>query len=202
MTLKYLLSKLIKKSRLASIINSSVHATSKIEPGSNFVESSMDKHSFCGYDNEITHTEIGAFCSIGNNVKIGGGEHPYHWVSTSPVFYSGRDSVKKKFSEFDRNENLKTIIGNDVWIGQNSLVKQGVTIGHGAIIGMGSIVTRDVLPYMIVAGNPAKKIKSRFSEKIIEDLLVSKWWNLNESKLTTLSTEIKDPELFLKKLNE
>lgn len=202
MTIKYLFSKLIKKSKLASIKNSKIHASSKIEPGTLFVNSCMDKHSFCGYDNEIIDSQIGSFCSIGNNVKIGGGEHPYNWVSTSPVFYNGRDSVRAKFSEFDRNPVQTSTIGNDVWIGQNSLVKQGITIGHGAIIGMGSVVTKDVEPYAIVAGVPAKKIKYRFSEKIVKDLLDSKWWNLDDKTLKEVAKDIKNPEKFLEELKK
>ena len=162
----------------------------------------MNKHSFCGYDNEIINTKIGSFCSIGNHVKIGGGEHPYSWVSTSPVFYKGRDSVKAKFSEFDRVEIRTTIIGNDVWVGQNSLIKQGITIGHGAIIGMGSVVTKDVEPYSIVAGVPAKKIKLRFSEDLISKLIKSKWWDLKENELNKAAENIKDPIKFLDSINE
>lgn len=202
MTIKYILSKIIKKFRFSSVKNSTVHSTSKVESGTLFVDSSMDKHSFCGYDNEIINTNIGSFCSIGNDVKIGGGEHPYEWVSTSPVFYSGRDSVKAKFSEFDRKPLLTTTVGNDVWIGQNSLIKQGVNIGHGAIVGMGSVVTKNVDPYTIVAGIPAKKIKLRFEKEIIEELLKSKWWSIDEAKLKTLSQNIKDPVMFLKKIKE
>ena len=202
MKIKYLISKLIKKSRLSSVKNSSIHSSSKIESGTLFVNSSMNKHSFCGYDNEIINTKIGSFCSIGNHVKIGGGEHPYSWVSTSPVFYKGRDSVKAKFSEFDRDEIRTTFIGNDVWIGQNSLIKQGIKIGHGAIIGMGSVVTKDVEPYSIVAGVPAKKIKLRFSEDLISKLIKSKWWDLKEDELTKAAENIKNPIKFLESINK
>ena len=202
MKIKYLISKLIKKSRLSSVKNSSIHSSSKIESGTLFVNSSMNKHSFCGYDNEIINTKIGSFCSIGNHVKIGGGEHPYSWVSTSPVFYKGRDSVKAKFSEFDRDEIRTTFIGNDVWIGQNSLIKQGINIGHGAIIGMGSVVTKDVEPYSIVAGVPAKKIKLRFSEDLISKLIKSKWWDLKEDELNKAAENIKNPIKFLESINK
>jgi len=200
MKIKYLVSKLIKKSRLSSVKNSSIHSSSKLESGTLFVNSSMGKHSFCGYDNEIINTKIGSFCSIGNNVKIGGGEHPYDWVSTSPVFYKGRDSVKAKFSEFKRNEILTTTIGNDVWVGQNSLIKQGVKIGHGSIIGMGSVVTKDIEPYTIVGGVPAKKIKLRFSEDIISQLIKSQWWELKENELKEVAKNIKNPKKFIESL--
>lgn len=119
----------------------------------------MDRYSFCGYNCEMINVEIGSFCSIANGVVIGGEMHPLEWISTSPVFYEGRDSIDMKFSEHKRKKGLKTIIGHDVWIGQNSLIKQGIKIGNGAVIGMGSVVTKDVAPYSIVAGNPTKLIK-------------------------------------------
>lgn len=89
------LAKFLKKIRLRSITNSFIDSTSKVEAGSTIVNSSFDKYSFCGYDCQIINTTIGSFCSIANNVIIGGAMHPIHWVSTSPVFYKGRDSVKK-----------------------------------------------------------------------------------------------------------
>lgn len=114
---EYYLSKILKKARLKSVVNSQIHRTSKVESGSNVVSVKMDRYSFCGYDCEIVNTEIGAFCSIANDVRIGGAMHPLEWVSTSPVFYRGRDSVKKKFVEFNRPTDKRTVIGNDVWLG-------------------------------------------------------------------------------------
>lgn len=198
----YIYSKIFKKIRGASIKNSKIHSSSKVEAGSSFINSNMDKHSFCGYDCDINNAEIGAFCSIANGVIIGGGAHPIDWASTSPVFYSGRDSVKKKFSEFNRSKPLKSYIGSDVWIGQNCIIKQGINIGHGAVIGMGSIVTKDVKPYEIVAGNPAKLIRYRFNESICEKLNASKWWELEEQVLEKIAIKIRDPEIFLKLLDE
>ena len=161
----------------------------------------MDKHSFCGYNCDINHAKIGKFCSIANNVIIGGGKHPIKWTSTSPVFYEGRDSVKTKFSEHKREPVSSTIIGHDVWIGQNVIIKQGVCIGTGSVIGMGSIVTKDVAPYTIVAGNPAKLLRNRFDEIIITNLMQSEWWDMDEKRLNRLSKYIKEPELFLKKIS-
>jgi acetyltransferase-like isoleucine patch superfamily enzyme len=197
----YFWAKFFKKIQGSAIKNSNISNSSKVEAGSLFVNSSMDRHSFCGYNCEIINTQIGSFCSIANNVKIGGGEHPIDWVSTSPVFYFGRDSVKAKFSEFKRPEPSITKIGSDVWIGQNTLIKQGVEVGVGAIIGMGSIVTKNVPPYAIVAGNPAKLIRYRFDDELISELLKSQWWNLDETKIFISSQNIKDPKKFLKILN-
>ncbi|WP_081610489.1 CatB-related O-acetyltransferase [Mariniradius saccharolyticus] len=198
MMLVYYWSKILKKLRGAAIKNSTIDPSSKIESGSHIVNTQMGKHSFCGYDCEIINCEIGSFCSIANGVVIGGGSHPIDWVGTSPVFYEGRDSVKAKFSTFSRVAPKKTTVGHDVWIGQNALIKQGVSIGTGAVIGMGSVVTKDVPPYAIFAGNPAKLVRFRFDEIIIERLLSSKWWELDEDTLTRAAVHIKDPLAFLK----
>ncbi|KAB0461087.1 CatB-related O-acetyltransferase [Vibrio kanaloae] len=131
---------------------------------------------------------------------IGGGQHPIKWVSTSPVFYKGRDSVAKKFSEYERDNIKNTIIGNDVWIGQNVVIKQGVNVGNGAVVGMGSIVTKDVPPYAIVGGNPARLIRMRFSKDVLESINASKWWDLPDERIQELSEHIRNPKLFLENI--
>jgi len=196
--LMYYWSKILKKLRGSAIKNSSINKFSKIESGTSFVNSSMDKYSFCGYNCEISHCEIGSYVSIANNVIIGGGVHPMDWVGMSPVFYIGRDSVKKKFSSFERLPPTTTIIGNDVWIGNNVLIKQGVKIGHGSVIGMGSVITKNVESYSIVAGVPGREIKKRFDEDVINELLKIKWWDFSDDKLERYATYIKNPKFFIK----
>lgn len=202
MDIVYYWSKLFKKIRFSSIKNSMIHKTSKIESGCNVVNVEMDRFSFCGYDCEIINSKIGSFCSIANNVIIGGAMHPIDWVSTSPVFYEGRDSVKIKFYEHKKEKGKTTFIGHDVWIGQYSLIKQGVSIGTGAVIGMGSIVTKDVPPYTVVAGCPAKIIRDRFDKKIKDSLLESNWWMLPNDKLKELGFYFNDPIIFLDKVKK
>lgn len=196
--LLYLYSKILKKLRGSSIRNSQIHRTSKVESGSTVVNTIFDKYSFCGYDCEILNCDIGSFVSIANGVIVGGGMHPVDWVSMSPVFYAGRDSVKTKFSEFERDKPQRTSIGHDVWIGRNVIIKQGVTIGTGAVVGMGSVVTRDVEPYAIVGGVPARLIRYRFDELTVSQLIQSQWWMLEESKLREYAEDIRNPESFLR----
>lgn len=188
--------------RASAVINSQIHKSSKVESGSHIVNSTFDRHSFCGYNCEIINTDIGSFCSIANNVIIGGGMHPMEWVSTSPVFYEGKDSVKAKFSKHKREPAKRTIVGHDVWIGERSLIKQGVTIGNGSVVGMGSVVTKDVEPYTIVAGCPAKVLRKRFNDKIIEKLLEIKWWEFNDEKLQEYAEYFTNPTVFIEKVKK
>ena len=195
--LKYLIAKAFKKLRLSSIRNSAIHETSKIESGSNLINVTMGRYSYCGYDCEMMNVKIGSFCSIASNVVIGGAMHPFEWVSTSPVFYDGRDSLKKKFSTYARPKDKLTVIGNDVWIGDGVKIKQGVRVGNGVVIGMGSIVTKDVPDYAVVVGNPARVIKMRFEEHIVKKLLVAEWWNWPDEKIGARAHLIQEPEKFI-----
>ena len=193
----FLLSKLFKKLRLVSVKNSSVHNQSKLEAGTTFYNSKIGKYSYCGYDCEIINTTIGKFTSIANNVVIGGARHPLEWVSMSPVFYAGRDSVKKKFEKFELDDIPFTEIGSDVWIGRGVIILSGRKIGDGAVIGAGSVVTKDVPDFAIVAGNPAKILKYRFDKSVILELQKIAWWDFSDDKLSKYAMLIKDPFVFI-----
>ena len=136
--------------------------------------------SYVARNSQIYNTRVGKFTCIGPNVSAGMGAHPSaDFVSTHPLFYStlgqagGLVIVKENlFDEFPFTE-----IGNDVWIGNNAIIKYGIKIGDGAIIGSGAVVTKDVEPYSIVGGVPAKIIKYRFPQEQIEFLINFKWWD-------------------------
>lgn len=137
--------------------------------------SEMDNYSYINENSLVINTRIGKFTSIGYNCGIGLPEHPINYISTSPFIYSENNifNLPKTFDSFTKD----TQIGNDCWIGNNVIILQGKTIGDGAIIAAGSVVTKDVEPYSIVAGVPAKKIKYRFSENEIKFLNQLKWWD-------------------------
>lgn len=201
--LKYLYGKFFKKIlRGKCVINSSIHKTAKINSGATIVDSIIGRYTYTCYDDEIVNCEIGQFCSISDEVVIGGAEHPIAWVSTSPVFQNVKHSgPKRKFSEFDFEGIKKTVIGNDVWIGRRAIIKAGVTVGDGAVIGSGSVVTKDIPPYAIVGGVPAKVIKFRFDAATIEGLLKSRWWDQSDEKLQSIAHLINKPTEFLKALS-
>lgn len=127
---------------------------------------------------------IGSFCSIGSGVSFimaGNQGHRMEWVSSFPFHYTDDDYAKHAVDGFQNAGN--TEIGHDVWIGAEAMIMPGVKIGHGALIGARSVVTKDVPPYTIVAGNPAKPIRKRFSEEKINSLLEMEWWNWSEEQL-------------------
>ncbi len=189
--------KILKKVQLFYSARSFIHKDSTVESGSEFVNSYMNRHSYIGYKCTILNTHIGSFCSIANNVTIGGISHPMHFVSTSPVFLSHKDSVKKKFAHHNYLPMIETVIENDVWIGEGVHVKAGVTIATGAVIGMGSVVTKSIPSYAIYAGNPAKLIRYRFDEITIQELLDCQWWTWTDEKLKSYGKYFNDPQKFI-----
>lgn len=144
----------------------------------------IGRHTYTGQNTVVMDTRIGSFCSIAWNVTIGAAEHDFNKITTHSFLYNEYDHIrpKKTIEAYDRFGKEITI-GNDVWIGANSIVLRGVAVNDGAVIGAGSVVTKDVPSYAIVAGNPAKVIKSRFSDEIIKELLELKWWNFTDDKI-------------------
>lgn len=198
--ISYYISKLILKMQIAAIKDSEIHPTSKVAAQSALYNVTMGRYSDIGYNCFIVDTQIGSFCSLGANIRIGGAGHPLNWVSTSQVFVDRKDTLPRKFSPKQFESFRMTQIGNDVWIGDNALIKGGVKVGTGAVIGMGSVVTKDVPDYAIVGGNPAKIIRYRFESETIDRLISSKWWEMPEKTLDRYATSIDDVEDFLERV--
>jgi len=138
---------------------------------------------------QVRNADVGAFCSIGPEVLIGGlGKHPVNWISSHPAFYSPLKQAGFSFvSESKFDELKKTVVGNDVWIGARSMILDGVRLGDGAVVAAGAVVTKDVPAYSIVGGVPAKEIRKRFDDEVIEHLQGLEWWNLPLDVLARVS---------------
>lgn len=140
-------------------------------------DSFIDDYSYVNSNSKIKNTSIGKFCSIGPNVQIILGKHPSTFVSSHPIFYANNKPFKTFSDKTYIEEYEYATIGHDVWIGEGVLIPGGITIGNGAIITARSVVTKDIEPYSIVGGVPAKHIKFRFDENTVKVLNDSAWWN-------------------------
>ena len=174
-----------------------IHKTAKICARSELTLCNVDRYSYVGYQCFMVNTEIGSFCSIADRCSIGGAAHPIHYVSSSPVFHAGKNVLHASFAKHPEIQTPRTIIENDVWIGQGAYIKAGVKVSTGAVIGMGSVVTHDVGEYEIWAGNPAKLIRKRFDDETIDKLIHSEWWGLTVEELEKVAPYFNDPNTFL-----
>ena len=194
MSIKWIFAKGLKRIlNPASLHDCKKHGTAKVGPGSELTAVSVGRYSYLGSRCFAVNAEIGGFCSIADNCRIGGAAHAMDYVSTSPVFLRGKNILKRNFAALEPVRAPKTVVEHDVWLGAGCQIKSGVTVGTGAVIGMGSIVTHDVPPYEVWAGNPARKIRDRFDEETKQKLLASKWWELEDDKLATVAEKFDDP---------
>jgi acetyltransferase-like isoleucine patch superfamily enzyme len=153
-------------------------------------------HHTYGYDNikviglgEGTTLNIGKFCSIAEDITIFiGAYHRMDWISTYPFGHVNTDIFPKvKKGNGHPHSKGDVNIGNDVWIATGAVILSGVNVGDGAVIAAYSVVTKDVPPYTIVAGNPAKEIRKRFDDETIDKLLKLKWWTKSEKEINEIS---------------
>ncbi len=148
-------------------------------------DTDLGNHTYIAAGCLISNTSIGKFCSVGAGVKTGLGSHPVSdFISTHPAFYSLRKQSGKTFAKKQHfQEQTRTLIGHDVWIGANAVILDGITIGNGAVIAAGAVVTKQVAPFEIVGGIPAKHIRFRFSPDEIHQIEASAWWHKDEDWL-------------------
>lgn len=167
---------------VSSIVEySQVSKKAKIWGHCKVFHSEVGDYSYIGPHARLIYAKVGKFCSIAGDGSIGMGLHAMNNISSSSIFTSKRNGTRIQWTDNDSfNEYRDVIIGNDVWIGLRTMIMGGVSIGNGAVIGTGAIVTKDVPPYAIVGGVPARIIKYRFSEDVIVKLEKSRWWELDD----------------------
>ena len=156
-------------------------------PGCKLHKVQIGKYSRVGFQTKIVNATIGNFTAIGAESVIGLGQHPTDLLTSHSIFYKKgnwgwHDDWVKYPDGFIESKPIK--IGNDVWIGRRTMIMDGVTIGDGAIIAGGAVVTKDVPPYAVVGGVPAKIIKYKFPQEMIDRLLEIQWWNLPDEEIS------------------
>ena len=208
-----------RKIRLAkkndSIVHRSNHLDAKtlIGSGSRIMQNNIicsttiGNCTTIGRNNVLNNVSIGSFCSIGSNVFVLDSRHPMYapFVSSSPCFYKSlfpMPLIKSNYEFKEKSHNqfgVSAQIGNDVWIGTNVIIIGNITIGDGAVIGAGSVVTKNVDPYSVVVGNPARKVKERYDSCIIEKLLKIKWWEWPIETIRERKEDFVDLDIFVEK---
>ncbi|HWS43927.1 MAG TPA: DapH/DapD/GlmU-related protein [Pseudoflavonifractor sp.] len=184
------------------LIDSVLGAYTQIQAHSVLCDVQMGDFSYCAGYNQIYYAQIGKFCSIASFARINPGNHPtytrvaqHHFSYRSAQFGFGEDDAD--FFAWRRAGTVS--IGNDVWIGHGAIILPGVSIGNGAVVGAGTVVTKDVEPYAVVAGAPARKMKMRFSDALIEKIEQSKWWDWHYDVIKERLADFRDLDAFVQK---
>lgn len=174
------------------LINTKLGLGSKVHRHVKCVSVELGNYSYIGDHSKIANCKIGRYTSIGQNVRIGYPSHPTNKFSTSPYFYAKSRHQLSTFKQprYNYDDHVRfTLIGNDVWIGNDVKIVGNVEIGTGAVLAMGAVITKSVPAYTIVGGNPARFIKYRFNQDLVNLLLNSEWWDKSEYEIMTIMDE-------------
>lgn len=188
----------------ATVRDAKLGRYTEIGERTSFSESSMDDYSYVVNDSNIIYTTIGKFCSIAAMTRINPGNHPMwratqaHFTYRSSAYFEG-ESDDQDFFAWRRQAHVT--IGHDVWIGHGAIILAGRSIGTGAVVAGGAVVTKDVAPYTIVGGTPAKVIKRRFDERTAERMQALAWWDWDHERLRKALPEFRtlSAEAFLER---
>jgi phosphonate metabolism protein (transferase hexapeptide repeat family) len=186
----------------ANVTGSVLGAWTEVGPGWSILESDIGDYTYAaGTDGVIHYSLVGKFCSIASHVVINPGDHPMERVSQHHFTYrrSRYGMGPDDRSVFARRRNRSCLIGHDVWIGHGAMIMAGVTVGNGAVIGAGSVVTRDVDPYWIVVGAPARPVRKRFPDPVIRCLTASRWWTWSHDQLRERMGDLVCMQTFLQR---
>ena len=182
---------------------SEVSPKAKVYGKTQIYQSQIDDYSYVASGTQVICTEIGKFCSIADDVILGPGIHTLSQISSSPIFTEYYNAVGKSWTSKTVAKPFKPVrIGHDVWIGSRVVVMGGVTIGNGAVVGACAVVTKDVPPYAIVGGVPAKVIRYRFPEDVISKLEEIHWWDMPEEKLKSYIALFQKENIRIEELEE
>ena len=188
------------------IMEATFGAWCEVGQGSRILHSTFEDYAYCDRLSDIANTTVGRFANIAAMTRIGPTDHPmahaslHHFLYRSSYYW---DDATDDPAYFAARQARRTVIGPDTWIGHGAIIKPDVTIGAGAVVASGAVVTRDVPPYMIVAGLPATPMRPRFAPAIAERLLALAWWDWDHTRLRGALDDFRKlhAEAFLEKYN-
>ena len=188
------------------IFNSDFGAYCEVGEGSRVVHSTFEDYAYCDRMADIANTTVGKFANIAAMTRIGPTDHPYQNAAQNHFLYRSSyywDDAEDDAAFFAARTSRRTALGADCWIGHGAIVKPELTVGIGAIVAAGAVVTKDVAPFVIVAGCPATPIRARFSQDVIDRLLALAWWDWSHDALRAALMDFRSmkAEAFLEKYN-